>query len=292
MAPANEKRRYARRKPFASQRDLTARIFSDGNATNLSVKLVDIGRGGLSIQLAHALEHGTIVDISGQIEDLRGQQELSQRTHVRFSRPAADGSFIVGLAYEVKKAPEAETNADHYEILQLSRNADFDTIQRVFRILAQRYHPDNQETGNSAVFQQVVEAHRILGDPERRAAYDVQTQGNAAAKFKLFDSWKDTQGSEAERRIRSGILTILYRQRQMNPRQPEVSQMDLSEALGVPREHLEFSLWFLRESKFIRSSDSGRLEITHGGVLAAEADDYQGPGSIHHIRAIEAAIRE
>ena len=290
MTTRSEKRRYARRKPFASQPALKARIFADGGAVSHQVKLVDIGRGGLSIHFPHAMEHGSIVDIAGEIEDLRGRQKLEQRCHVRSCRPSADGFFVIGLAFgEAKKEQPATTSADHYELLQVSRNADFDTIQRVFRILAQRYHPDNQETGNAEVFQRIVEAHRVLSDPERRAAYDLQTRDQVASRFKLFDSWQDTQGPEAERRIRRGILTILYRQRQNNPRQPDVSLIDVAEALGVPREHLEFSLWFLREAKSIRSCDNGRLEITHTGVLVTEADEHRGPGSIHPLPAIEAA---
>ena len=30
---------------------------------------------------------------------------------------------------------------DHYEVLQISPNADAETVQRVYRMLAQRYHP-------------------------------------------------------------------------------------------------------------------------------------------------------
>jgi DnaJ-class molecular chaperone len=32
---------------------------------------------------------------------------------------------------------------DHYDTLQVSANADLDTIHRVYRMLAQRFHPDN-----------------------------------------------------------------------------------------------------------------------------------------------------
>jgi len=59
---------------------------------------------------------------------------------------------------------------DLYEILQVSANADPDTIHRVFRILAQRWHPDNSETGSEEAFRQLTEAHTTLSDPERRAA--------------------------------------------------------------------------------------------------------------------------
>ena len=38
--------------------------------------------------------------------------------------------------------------ADYYEVLQVSPNADLDTIHRVYRLLAQRFHPDNRESGN------------------------------------------------------------------------------------------------------------------------------------------------
>lgn len=39
---------------------------------------------------------------------------------------------------------------DYYEVLQISPNADADTIQRVFRLLAQRFPPDNAESGTSS----------------------------------------------------------------------------------------------------------------------------------------------
>ena len=42
----------------------------------------------------------------------------------------------------------ANGEMDYYEILQVSDSAEPETINRVYRIFAQRYHPDNQETGN------------------------------------------------------------------------------------------------------------------------------------------------
>ncbi len=48
--------------------------------------------------------------------------------------------------------PDAQPPVDYYETLQISPNADADTVQRVFRMLAQRFHPDNKETGNADRF--------------------------------------------------------------------------------------------------------------------------------------------
>ena len=47
---------------------------------------------------------------------------------------------------------------------------------------------------------------------------------------------------------------------------------DFAEMLGCPSEHLEFSLWFLREQRYISRTDSNRYEITWQGVEAFEAE--------------------
>ena len=38
----------------------------------------------------------------------------------------------------------------------------------VYRLLAQRFHPDNHETGSEAKFRQIHEAYSVLSDPEKR----------------------------------------------------------------------------------------------------------------------------
>jgi hypothetical protein len=41
--------------------------------------------------------------------------------------------------------------------------------------------------------------------------------------------------------------------------------------LGCPREHLSFSLWYLKENNYILRGDNGRVSITARGVDQAEA---------------------
>ena len=75
---------------------------------------------------------------------------------------------------------------DYYELLQISPNAELETIHRVFRLLAMRYHPDNPETGDPAKFLELTQAYEVLKDPEKRCAYDDAYQRqkeNLAAKF-------------------------------------------------------------------------------------------------------------
>ena len=48
---------------------------------------------------------------------------------------------------------------DYYEILQVSPRADRDMIERVYRYLAHRFHPDNRETGDAERFTEIVDAY-------------------------------------------------------------------------------------------------------------------------------------
>jgi curved DNA-binding protein len=53
---------------------------------------------------------------------------------------------------------EGEGFIDYYEILQLSQRADQETIERVYRLLAKRYHPDNKDTGDAQKFNALSES--------------------------------------------------------------------------------------------------------------------------------------
>ncbi len=159
---------------------------------------------------------------------------------------------------------------DHYETMQISPNADLDTIHRVYRILAQRFHPDNQETGCSEMFRALTEAYQILAEPEKRAAFDIEHRASRRLTWKIFDQTSSAQGVEAERRKRSGILSLLYRKRIVQPDQPSMNLKDFEDLLGVPKEHLEFTLWYLKEGGFVTRADNGRHTITLKGVDLAE----------------------
>jgi curved DNA-binding protein CbpA len=52
---------------------------------------------------------------------------------------------------------EASEFIDYYEILEISPNANSGTIDRIFRHLAQSYHPDNPDSGDRAHFDVVLE---------------------------------------------------------------------------------------------------------------------------------------
>jgi len=159
---------------------------------------------------------------------------------------------------------------DYYESLQVSPNADADTIQRVYRSLAQRYHPDHPETGDAETFRALTEAYHCLTDPECRAAYDVEHRQHRRLTWRIFDQSNSTQGVEAERRKRQGVLGLLYRKRVMDADQPSLTIKEMEDLLGTPREHLEFALWYLREAQCLQRTDNARYSITLKGIEVAE----------------------
>lgn len=59
---------------------------------------------------------------------------------------------------------------DHYQTLGVDKLASQDEIKRAYRKLASQHHPD--KGGDTAKFQQLEEAYRILSDPQKRAEYD------------------------------------------------------------------------------------------------------------------------
>jgi len=166
--------------------------------------------------------------------------------------------------------PEVPDCVDYYEALELSPNAGPDTVHRVYRMLALRYHPDNTETGDEDMFKRVLDAYKTLSDPVKRAAYDVQWHARRKLQWQIFVPDDSAPKIAVERRKRRGILALLYTKRVNAPRQPTMTIHDLEEMLGCPRDHLEVGLWYLKQRGWVERSDNGRYSITAEGFDEAE----------------------
>ena len=155
---------------------------------------------------------------------------------------------------------------DHYENLQVSPSADRETIERVFRHLAKRYHPDNQDSGDPATFTRVVEAYHVLADPEQRARYDLTYEQVKAAQWRIFDQETTRSDIVADARIRKSILALLYVARRADCANPAMGAVELERTLGCPESLMVFHIWYLREQGLIKRNESGGVEITAAGV--------------------------
>jgi hypothetical protein len=82
----------------------------------------------------------------------------------------------------------------------------------------------------------------------------------AAAEAHPEDDFED------EQLLRLTVLEVLYSERRAEPEGRGIFVLDLEDLTGRPREHLEFTLWFLKKKHLIESGDSSRMNITVEGV--------------------------
>ena len=246
-------------------------------------KVVDVSDNGVGVETPSALPSDVIVMVKGEPNSTAFRSKV--RARIAWCLPLGHGIYHAGLTYvedavaDNGKTSTVEPLPDYYDVLQVSPNADPDTIHRVFRLLAQRFHPDNSDSGDPERFRAAMEAYKVLSDPEQRAAYDVNLNAYRKLRWKIFDQREAAHGKAAEKRKRRGILELLYAARVSQPFQPGMTIHELEDLLGCAREHLEFSLWFLKENALIARSDNGRYSITAKGVERMEEDEASLPTS-------------
>ena len=166
---------------------------------------------------------------------------------------------------------------DYYEFLQISPNAEPDTIHRVYRFLAVRLHPDNPETGDAEKFYLLKQAYDVLSNPARRAEYDAAFKKDGPQAVPLSSSIDFMDSLEGELNRRLAILAVLYIQRRTNPYVPEVSLLEVEKRMGFPRDYLEFTTWYLRNKGYISRSDNSDFMLTAEGVDFVESQRVNIP---------------
>jgi len=83
--------------------------------------------------------------------------------------------------------------SDYYEVLGVARDASGDEIQRAYRKLARKYHPDvNKEPNAQAKFTEAREAYDVLSDEEKRPLYD--RAGHAGVGAGPHFTWSNVAG--------------------------------------------------------------------------------------------------
>ena len=295
---ANGRERRKRTRQNANFDSIAIVVSESGGERSIRGDLLDYSETGLGVSTAIPLPVGSLVSLIGRLEGPGGPASSTRRAHVCHCTPTARGSYRSGLAFEYDASSRANGSAvrernelfvDLYEVLQVSPNADNETIHRVYRLLAHRYHPDNAESGDEEMFKRVLQAYKVLSEPAQRAAYDVEHQVNRKLRWKIFDQPQSAQGMQAEKRKRWGVLSLLYHKRLHSPGNAGMRMMELEELLGCPREHLEFTLWVLRGNGWVERDDKGMFQITIQGALAAEDQSGAGVPADAHLLAAAGA---
>ena len=166
---------------------------------------------------------------------------------------------------------------DYYEFLQISPNAEAETIHRVYRFMAVRLHPDNPKTGDPEKFFLLKQAYDVLSDPKQRADYDaaLNAEGSQAPPLSTTIDFMDSLEGELNRRL--AVLALLYIQRRTNPHNPEVPLNEVERRMGFPRDYLDFTTWYLRSKGYITRADNSDFTLTADGVDFVESQRVNIP---------------
>ena len=166
---------------------------------------------------------------------------------------------------------------DYYEFLQISPHADFETVHRVYRFLASRFHPDNPETGDPEKFFLLKTAYDVLSDPERRSEYDRDYEREVPESAPLSDAVDFMDQVQGELNRRLAVLAVLYYRRRSNPYDPQVSLAEIEKRMGFPRDYLDFTTWYLAKKGYITKADNSDFALTADGVDFIETQRVKIP---------------
>jgi hypothetical protein len=241
----------------------------DGMTRNVDARGIDLSRSGIRVSSPLPIPAETVVFLQAQGDTLKGNAV------VRHCLPHGDG-YAIGMAFqeETKATVTFPEDADinYYTFLQVSPKADWPTIHRIYRIMASRFHPDNPETGDPDKFLILQKALETLSDPKRRSAYDASILSADPGTMPIFELSEFVNGIDGEVNRRLGIVSLLYNRRRTSPHSPGISILDLEKRMGMPREYLEFTTWYLKSKHYVTFGDNSELVLTALGVDYVESN--------------------
>lgn len=158
---------------------------------------------------------------------------------------------------------------DYYSILQVDPDCGAKALETAYHQLAKKYHPDHTKSTDTARFNEVIGAYRILRDPGQRAEYNQIYSQNIGYQFKNVQSDEIEIGEQSaltDADDHAKILMMLYKKRRENAQNAGVVGFYLQDMLGCSDERFEFHKWYLKEKGFVVLTEHGTLAITIQGV--------------------------
>ena len=88
-------------------------------------------------------------------------------------------------------------NKNYYDILQINQNASPEIIDKAYKTLAKKYHPDLQEENNKKdaeeILKEINEAYGILSDPNKKALYDQNLKNETISQEDYDEIYEENQ---------------------------------------------------------------------------------------------------
>lgn len=104
-------------------------------------------------------------------------------------------------------------NKNYYQILQIDRNASPEIIEKAYKTLAKKYHPDLQEETNKKyseeILKQINEAYEILSNPEKKLSYDQTLENNIISQKEYEEILRQNQILKSELQNRQNMSNTI-----------------------------------------------------------------------------------
>jgi molecular chaperone DnaJ len=198
---------------------------------------------------------------------------------------------------------------DYYKILGISRQAPPQEIDRAYRKLARRYHPELNPGDEQAeqMYHQIVEAYEVLSDPRKRQIYDrygeyreeLDSEARASADL-LFEGFDFGMGEKSFGDIFEELFGLESAARKKEPRRGEDVEIPLALTFEQALTGTTATLTVRRSetcsgcqgrgetsdspTTCVRCGGSGRKQISRGRLrLSARCDHCQGTGRSHPL---------
>jgi hypothetical protein len=240
-----------------------------GQKRSLRARGLNISKTGMRIESNEEIDAGAPVSLQAERHELSGKAMVRNCTR-------RGSQFVIGLEFseETRRAVRLPLMdaVDYYEILQVSQNAEPETIHRVYRIMAARFHPDNPQTGDSERFLLLNDAYETLSDAEKRTQYDAARRVGECQPLPAFELKEFVDGIEGEQNRRLGVLCLLYNRRRSDMDHPGLSLLDLERLMSFPREYISFAVWYLRDKGLVQMGDNSDYVLTAAGADHVETN--------------------
>ena len=93
-------------------------------------------------------------------------------------------------------------NKNYYELLQVDKNASLEIINRTYKFLVKKYHPDLQEEGKKEEYEEIIkkinEAYEVLSNEEKRKEYDTSLEQTTISKEDFENLYNENQYLKTE----------------------------------------------------------------------------------------------
>jgi len=162
-------------------------------------------------------------------------------------------------------APLAGKFQDHYAVLGIDPTADGERLSAAYAKLAEKYHPNNPDTGDREKFDAVNMAYEVLSDPALRKEFD-KLKGLDQGEEPKFTGVGFFEALGRENNLRVAVLCVLYDRRRTKPSRPSLSMRQLESTLQATEEELNFALWYLKKRSYVGQDDKSSLLINVEGM--------------------------